>query len=267
MPETNQIPAGGVEVTTRFVRHRNALLVEARLTDLFLDYYLHLADNGLTLDQEHDRVFKAMLSGFVLHCASRPRNEFLSWTINLQHPRLNLFAAGDNEDGTVTGRVFTEHVKQSSHNLFYVETVRGRGPVRRSVTDFTGSDILRAAEVFYQNSEQRPARYFDLGDDQFALLASHPDCDEPWLLSLSADELRTLADRETLVPLERRAYRWHCGCDEQRIFTILAPAMREDPEDLFHGEETLHMECPRCGALYRVSREALEAHLAQQSKQ
>ncbi|HEX9784641.1 MAG TPA: disulfide bond chaperone [Opitutaceae bacterium] len=264
MAGTEPIGTSGAIATVEYVRHRNALLVRARLTDLFLDYYLHLAFHGIQLAPEHDRLLKATISAFTLHCASRPRTEHIAWTINLQEPRLNLFAAGDNEDGNITGRVFTEHVKASPRNLLYIETVHKRDPARRSVVEFSGSDIFEAAEKFYSQSEQRPARFFDLGGEEYALLASHPDCDIPWLQRVSLEGLRELATHEIVVPMERRLYRWQCGCNEQRIFRILAPAMRQDPDELFHGEDALRMECPRCGALYRVGREALEAYVAQE---
>lgn len=254
--------AAGIVVRTEFVRHRNALLARARLTDLYLDHHLHLAGFALQVDAGHNRIFQDLLAAFVLHCASRPRNEMIAWTLNLQEPRLNLFATADNATGDVAGRVFTENVKEGETNLFYVETVRGRDPVRRSVADFTGADVFKGAEAFYERSEQRPARFFDLGDEEYALLSSHPDCDLPWLRAVTVEQLRGLAETETLVPIELRRYAWRCGCNEQRMFQILAPAMRDDPEGLFGGEDVLRMQCPRCGARYRIGREALEAFVA-----
>lgn len=262
MPSDPSPPEGGIAATSEFVRHRNALLSRARLADLYLDYYLHLADNQVQLAPEHDALLKRLLAVAVLHCMSRPRNEIIAWTVNLQEPLVNLFASGDNGLGHLTGRLFTDHVRKGGGNLLYVETARARDPVRRSAIDFDGNDLFAAAERFYERSEQRPARLFDLGDEEFALLSAHPDCDLAWLRGVDVDAVRSLADRETLVPMERRPYRWKCGCDERRIFRILAPAMRADPEDLFHGEEALRMECPRCGGLYRISREALEAYIA-----
>ncbi|BET68177.1 hypothetical protein ASA1KI_30950 [Opitutales bacterium ASA1] len=262
MAEVENAGPTGVVTVSEFVRHRNALLVRGRLTSLFIDYYLHLAAHGIRHDQEHDRMLKSALAAFTLHCASRPRNEMVAWTINVREPRVNLFATGDNEDGAIAGRLFTEHVKESPRSLFYVETIRGRDPARRSVIEFDGADPFAAAEHFYAQSEQRPARFFDLGDEEFALLSAHPDCDLEWLRRLELGDVRALAERETIVPMERRLYRWHCGCNEQRIFRILAPSMRQDPDELFHGDEVLNMECPRCGALYRVSREAMEAYVA-----
>jgi hypothetical protein len=39
--------------------------------------------------------------------------------------------------------------------------------------------------------------------------------------------------------------------------------MEADPEALFGDEETITVNCPRCAARYRVSREAMEAHVAE----
>lgn len=257
-PESNQ---AGLEVTTAFVRYRNALLARADFGSLYIDYYLHLADNDLRPTPQHDRLFKGALTAFVLHCAARPRNELIAWTLNFQEPLLNLFLVADNELGTVAGRIFTENVKRGDHNLFFSETVAGKNPVRRSAVNFQGSDPFQAAERFYEQSEQRPARYFQLAGEEFAMLCSHPDCDEPWFESIGTEGIRDLDDTETVAFLERRPYRWHCGCDQRRILKVLETPMRENPEELFGEEEALRVECPRCAGRYTVTREAMEAHL------
>ncbi len=94
----------GLEVRTSFVRNRNALLARADFGELFVDYYLHLGAHGLRLEPAIDALFKRALAAFTLHCASRPRNELTAWTVNFQEPLLNLFLAGDNGTGAVTGR-------------------------------------------------------------------------------------------------------------------------------------------------------------------
>ena len=103
----------GAAVTADFIRHRNVLLLQADMGPLFVDYYLHLADQGIRHTPAQDAQLKQALTAFTLHAAARPRNEHLSWTIGLQNPPLNLFMAGDNEDCTVTGRLFTENVREA----------------------------------------------------------------------------------------------------------------------------------------------------------
>lgn len=257
----------GAEVTVDFVRHRNVLLVRGDLSPLFVDYYLHLAEHQLKPAPEHDRLLKDLVAAFALHCASRPRNEHLGWTLGLQDPRVNLFVVGDNEDCTLTGRLFTENVREAERNVFYADLMPRRGAERRrSVVNFEGADIFRAAEAYYATSEQRTARYFDLGDDHYALLLSHPDCDEAWLRAVDLAGVKALADTETLARIERRAYRWECGCTQQKIMTALAPAARDDFGGLFHGDESIHVQCPRCAAGHIITREAMEAFLAETKK-
>jgi molecular chaperone Hsp33 len=262
IPPPNPADAG-IEARTYFVRNRNVLLARASLSDLYVDYYLHVADHGLRIAPEHDGIFKRALAAFTLHCASRPWNELLAWTINFQVPPLNVFLTGDNGTGAITGRVFTENVRELPENLFYSDVVRGAEPKRRSAVTFTGTDPLVAAEKFYAQSEQRLARIFALPDEDFVMLVEHPDCDRAWLESLDATAVAALDKTETLVLLERRIQRWHCGCNERRMLEVLAPTMRQDPDELFGPDPKIEIRCPRCSARYAITREALEAFVAE----
>ncbi len=264
MPETTPPnPAeSGLEVRTQFVRNRNALVARADFGELFVDYYLHLSTHGIKVQPEHDAMFKRALAAFTLHCASRPWDEITAWTINFQKPLVNLFLTGDNGTGAVAGRIFDENVKELPENIFYADVVRGRGEKRRSAVTFTGADPLAAAEKFYTQSEQRGARFFQLGEEEFALVSEHPDCDLEWFRALTPETVLTLEKTETLSLLERRIQRWHCGCNQTRMMEVLAPAMRQDPAALFGDEPKMEIRCPRCRARHLVTREALEAFVA-----
>lgn len=264
MPESNPVnPAEpGFEVRTQFVRGRNAVVAKADFGDLYVDYYLHLAAHKIKPSTADDAIFKRALAAFTLHCASRPWNEMTAWTINLQDPLVNLFLVGDNDGGTIAGRVFEENVKQMPSNVFYADVVKPAEPKRRSAIEFTGSDPLVAVEKFYSQSEQRMARYFQTGEEEFTMVTEHPDSDLNWLKSLTTEQAQNLEKEETLSLLERRVYRWHCGCTQDRMMDILAPAMRHDANELFGENEKIEIRCPRCGGRYSISREAMEAHLA-----
>ena len=264
MPETTppNTADAGLEVRTYFVRDRNALLARAEFGELFVDYYLHLSANQIKVAPEHDAMFKRALAGFTLHSASRPWNELIAWTVNVQQPLVNLFLTGDNGTGAVTGRVFDENVKEGPENLFFVDVVRGNQPKRRSAVTFAGSDPLTAVEAFYAQSEQRGARYFQLGEEEFALVTEHPDCDLKWFHGLTPEAVARMDETQTLVLMERRIYRWHCGCNQQRMMEVLTPTMKHDPDALFGDDPKLEMRCPRCGARHTITREALEAFVA-----
>lgn len=240
------------------------MLVQADLSPMFVDYYLHLADQGLKPLPDDEALLRRGLVAFTLHCASRPRHEHLAWTISLQQPRLNLFFAGDNEDCQVVGRLFTENIREAEKNVFYSELVPKRGvEKRRSVVNFEGADIFHAVETFYAESEQRPVRIFDLGGDKYALLISHPDYDEPWLKQITSAGVSDLAAQETLARIETRGYHWFCGCTQQKILGALAPMARSNLQDLFGESETIHVQCPRCAAKHSLTRETMEAYLAE----
>jgi len=264
MPETTppNTADAGIEIRTYFVRQRNALVARADFGDLFVDYYLHLGTSQIKVTPEHDAIFKRALAAFALHCAARPWKELTAWTINFQQPLVNVFLTGDNGTGAVTGRIFDENVKKGPENLFFADVVQGGKPKRRSAVTFTGPDPLAAAEAFYAQSEQRGARFFQLGEEDFAMVTEHPDCDLPWFRGLTPEQMRRLDQDETLALMERRIYRWHCGCNQDRMMEVLSSTMKQDPEVLFGDEPKLEIRCPRCGGKHTITREALEAFVA-----
>jgi molecular chaperone Hsp33 len=263
MPESTPVNTAdaGLELRTHFVRSRNALFVKADFSTLYVDYYLHLSDHGIHYSAEQDALFKRALSGFVLHCASRPWNELIAWTIHFESLRCNLFLAGDNEDGTIIGRLFDEDVKEMNGNFFYADIVRGTEPKHRSVAQFDSEDPLVAIETFYRESEQRGVRCFQLEEETFALVAEHPDCDLAWLRALTSEQVVALEKTEALSLIERRIYRWHCGCNQTRMLQVLAPAYRLNPDEVFGGVDAIEMRCPRCGARHEITRQEIDAYL------
>jgi molecular chaperone Hsp33 len=253
----------GLEVRSYFVRGRNALVARADFGELYVDYYLHQGQHFYQHAPQHDQMMKEALGALTLHCASRPRLEVSAWTIHFQEPLLNLFATGNNRIGTVVGQVFTENVKDKGHNLFLADTVVGEGTPRRSAVEFEGTDPFRAAERYYAQSEQRPARYFRLGPEEFLMVSAQPGCDLAWLEGLTDESVKTLETDEELTLLEQRYYRWECGCTQARMLEVLAPIMRTDPEGLFGEDAAIRISCPRCGARHTVTRETLEAYVEQ----
>lgn len=256
----------GLEVRAYFVRHRNALLTRSDFGELYVDYYLHQGQHGYQHHPEHDGLLKQALAAITLHAASRPWNESSAWTIHLADPLLNLFVAGDNRPGTVVGQLFTDNVKNDGRQLFVADIVSERTGSRRSAVEFTGGDIFRAVEQYYAQSEQRPARFFQFGPEDFVFVSAQPQCDLDWLASLDDRAILTLDQREELSLLEQRRYRWECGCTQSRMFAILAKIMRTDPDGLFGDEPVIRISCPRCGARHTITREALEAFVEGQEK-
>jgi molecular chaperone Hsp33 len=262
MPDPENSTDPGIEVRTYFARARNVLVARAEFSELYAALYLHRMDYGNRLEGISDKLLRDALATVTLHSAARPWKEIVAWTVNFQTPLVNVFVSGNNRLGTVVGNVFTENVKTAPHSLFYADTISENLPPRRSVIEFSGQDFLQAVETFYLQSEQRPTRFFHYDEEDLVMVTAQPDADLLWMRSLDEDAIRRLDKDVELGLLEKRRYRFECGCDQNQMLAMLASVMRKQPDDLFQGEEIIRIQCPRCGARHTITRESLEAYLA-----
>jgi len=242
-------------VICRFVRGRNALLAVADFGPVFMDCYLHLGRTNVVLAHGVDEKLKLQLASLALHAATLPRAVTCAWTLHLEEEGLNLFTVAENPTGRLTGQVFADNVRSVGGNILHAETVVAGGVRRRSSVEFSGSDMLRAAEAYYRQSEQRPARFFALGGDEFAVLAAQPDCDVEWLESVETEEVQSLAGGDGRDPLETRLFRFECGCTPARLAAAIGPALGEGMDEVFAGDSHLQVDCPRCGLRHELARQ------------
>ena len=253
----------GIEVRTYFARGKNALVARADFSELFASWYLHRMDYDIVVPPACDAIGRDALAALTLHCASRPWKESCAWTVHFAEPRMNVFVAGDNASGTVIANLFTENVKEAAQGMFYADVVEEGKPARRSVVEFSGNSFFGAVETFYAKSEQRPARFFWHDEEDLVMVAAQPDCDVEWLESLTREAILKLDQDVELALLEKRSYRFACGCNNDRMLDFLAPVFRNQGDELFGGDETIRIHCPRCGAKHLITREALEARIKQ----
>ncbi len=122
--------------------------------------------------------------------------------------------------------------------------------------DVETGDPIEWLERYYAQSEQRPAKCFRLEDENYALVAAQPDYDEEWFAGLDAEVAAAITETEQTKVLETRRFHFSCGCSKERILPTLA-SWKDRKEELFQGEESVTVNCPRCGAHYRVSPEEL----------
>ena len=249
-----------------FVRERNALLVRGDFSPLYMDYYLHLMQHQIRYEPAQDNLVKDGLAALTLHLATRPWNEAVAWTLSWQDPLQNIFVTGSNRGGNVVGRLFTEDVRERENNLFISQVmVAGREP-RQSMVEAETLDMFSIAESFYTQSEQRPGRYFRHSEEDFVMVSAQPDCDVDWLMDLDDEKIRRIDEFETLSLLETRSYRFDCGCRPEKIFPIIADMNEEAIQAVFGENEVIAAGCPRCGARYVITQEALEAFRKDQSE-
>jgi molecular chaperone Hsp33 len=245
------------KIESIFVRHRNALLVRGQFTPIYTDYYLHLMQHSIRPPAEPDQMLKDMLALLTLHLVARPWAETIALTANLRAPRINLFVTGSSVEEAITGRVFTEDVREPDRNFFYAQTttVEGNQP-RLSTLEIEGKDPIAWISQYYDQSEQRPARAFRLDDENFALIAAQPDCDLAWLESLDETSVAAILETEETTLLETRRFRFHCGCTLDKILPILG-GWKDRLDDLFGEDPTINIQCPRCAARYEITRDMI----------
>jgi molecular chaperone Hsp33 len=245
------------KIESIFVRHRNALLLRGQFTPIYTDYYLHLMENQIRYPAELDAMLKDALAMLTLHLVARPWSETVAWTANLRAPRINLFVTGSSLTESVTGRIFTEDVREPDRNFFYSQTTTPNAhEPRLSTLEVDGRDPVAWISQYYDQSEQRPARAFRLDDEHFALLTAQPDCDMEWFEAIGTGGIAAIQRQEETTVLETRRFRFHCGCTLERILPVLG-SWRDRPDELFEGSDAITVQCPRCGARYAVTRDML----------
>ena len=245
------------KIESIFVRERNCLLLRGDFTPIFTDYYLHLMDLGERHPESLDHPLKDLLAVLTLHITARPWAETIAWTANLRAPRVNFFATGSSTHEYITGRVFTEDVREPDRNYLYSQTTVPGSEARLSTIDVETADPLEWIQRFYDQSEQRPGRAFRLPDDTYALIAAQPDFDEEWLRALTPGDVSNISEVEKTKVLETRKFKFHCGCSIEKIAPTLQ-AWKDKPEELFGDQKVLKIQCPRCAKKYQFSRDDLE---------
>lgn len=246
-----------VKIESIYVRHRNVLAVRGHFPPIYTDYYLHLMQHGIRHPGELDQMLKDFLAALTLHLVARPWAETLAWTVNLRAPRVNVFVTGSSVEEYVTGRLFTDDVREPDRNLFYTQTTSAHlSEPRTSVLEVDDRDPLHWLEQYYEQSEQRPGRIFRHSDEHFTLVAAQPDYDEEWFNGLDAEAVAAIVETQETKVLETRRFRFHCGCTLDKILPVLG-SWKNKPEELFGDAGEITIQCPRCAARYRVTRDML----------
>ena len=217
----------------------------------------YLMQYGLRNEELYDSLLKELMAYFTLYMVARPWAEQHAWTVNLRTPAVaNLFVTGSSLTESVVGRVFTQDIKEPEENTLYSTLLRKGFEPQYSVVPIPGTSPARWVEEFYRQSEQRNARCIELPDECYTMVTAQPDADEEWLASLTREKMAHLEEDENTRVLETRRFRFYCGCTLDRILPTLK-TLQENKEDLFQGEEELEITCPRCAAIYRVTKENL----------
>lgn len=256
--EGDLLRRSGAAVIRRYLNDRRNILISTGRFAAFLGAYQgHVQRWELETDGLLDAMMRQGLAGVALHVSLRPPDESVGFTFNIRHPSINLFITGDAATQSVTGRAMTRGVRVTESSRLFVQSQRPGQDPSTSILEVEGLDVLLMLDAYYRGSEQAPARFFELPDDEFTAVVGLPGCDPDWLAGLNRDEVAGLV--EAAVPLEERTIRFHCGCNTARMLRVLRDFFRARPEELFAGEGGVETFCPRCGSRWWVERAAFDA--------
>lgn len=257
--------ASGARFATHLSRRRDVLVAVGDPGPLHRELERHLASIGAPEDPTALRILEDGLSAVALYMISRPRFDFLGWTIHLEEPLRNVFVAGAAEERSVVGRTFREGVRRSEGNLFYAQTSRPGSKLQTSSVPVEGCDVFRIVEQYCDRSDQQPARLFRLPGGRVVFVSAFPDTDREWFRALEAEEAVRLAEDPESKLLSDVAVVFRCGCDSARIAKFLAESYKDAPDDLFRGDPFVEVECPRCARRHVIARERFDKELARGS--
>ncbi len=254
VPDSGE-PLVGEALVRRYLDDENDLLVvRADFESLFAGYLDHVRRWEKEPDPLGQTFMRQGLGASVLHLSCRPPGENVGWTIHVQKPPTNLFLTGDTTENIITGRLYTEHVKVDDQgSRMFVQMSRAGSVPMQSTVGVEGLDILQFFEQYYRQSEQTPARIFEVTDTEYVMLQALPEADDEWLDSLDRDQAIGVAEDE-LTELDVLTFRYECGCSPNRMVGVMRELFREKPEELFRGEGGVEISCPRCGRRWWIDR-------------
>lgn len=253
MDDEERKNTGGVPVHSYVDRKTHTVMARGQFDGLFQAYLDHARELGAPPSPEALAIFRDAMAAAVLQLALLPPDQYCSWTYNLREPKINIFLAGDNGDFNLTGRVYEEHVRTVELNRLFIETQRPHHEPARSVVDFADPDVLEAMRQYYARSLQMRAKVLRYEENQFTLIQGLPNVDRQWFAELDEARVAAMFDRG-LEPIERRTYRFHCGCDVRRITSAVIGLFGNDIDGLFQGEAQVEVQCPRCGRHFDLDR-------------
>ena len=248
---------GRVHVRRSMLRDRDALLAVGDFSGLFEAYHRHARRWDLDLDPLGTVMMHQALAGACLQMAFRVVEETSAWTLNVQKPPANLFVTGGGAESTITGRYFVDGVEEHPDNRLFVQRSHPKRENTQSVLTVQGLDVLGVFEQYYERSEQVPVRLIELSSHEMAMVFALPGADEAWIRGLDVAAVREQQEGAG-EPIDGRSFRFHCGCDGDRMARALVGMFRRDPDEVFQGDDGLEVRCPRCGAAWWIDRELFD---------
>jgi molecular chaperone Hsp33 len=200
---------------------------------------------------------------------------------------IHLLLAEATSEHTIRGIVRQSRApddEQSLQQIFesdkLVITIKGnKGAPHQGIVPLTGNSLSSALQVYFDQSEQLPTRFWFASDEQSAtgmLLQKMPaqaDDKDAWnrvlclaettraqeLLELDSEQLlHRLFHEEDIDLFESTAIKFACACSQQRSRDMLVSLGKDEVDNIIEEQNEVTITCEFCNANYRFDKVDLE---------
>ncbi len=209
------------------------------------------------VDDADARDFKRLLTAAGLAAVSLSDRESWGWNLSLPDRQMGFFVAAEPE-GMLCGCL---HPTTRKQQLGFVQRQKAGEDLTQSHFTPQGSDVVHAVERYFVECEQVQVRVAANEQGLGALVRAMPGGRLDELASLSDDELiercRKLAKDGEMKGMGEVLLFYECRCDDEMILSMITNLPADQREELWRGQDALHIECPRCGRGYTMKKQGL----------
>jgi hypothetical protein len=195
---------------------------------------------------------RRLLAAVSLAAAALPERESWGWSLTLPGSSIGFFVGAEPE-GMICLRA--EPAKRDLP-LVVVQRQRAGGPLRQSSTQALDDDPVHAVSRYFDDAEQTRNRLAVDDDGKGVLIHALPDGRLDRVASMAdaqlIERMDELAASGALKPVGEFLLFYECRCHEEMITDMVTNLPRDQANDIWEGQHSLEVACPRCGREYVV---------------
>lgn len=246
-------------------RSKGYIISTASVIDIMSEYLDHYVNSSIeTVKQEDFDHVKKVLAYTCCMAPFMPADGVYGWTFSLPLEKRKIFSSLNRNDGNYVCRTHNwEPDKHEKTPRVALQMLSENQNINRvSLVDIDTvekrEDIIEALMERYFSNQEEVNVFTMFRDNTLYILKPFPTCADEVFTEV-VDELQKGLDKVTskLEILENYKFSFFCGCNSVKISHIFSSLKQEEKDFLFQKDDTITVECPRCGRKYNFKRDEL----------
>ncbi|MBN2718273.1 MAG: Hsp33 family molecular chaperone HslO [Deltaproteobacteria bacterium] len=233
---------------------RNVMVVIGNIEEVLISQYLYEQRHGISATDSSTQ--HRLMNACALAATSLSDRESWGWTLTLPGEDVGYFVGMEPEGMLCTRAKPADPLTKK----VYLQRQKNDGPLMQSHFEPDTDCPVKTVEQYFNQVVQTETRVA-VADKTGVLVQALPDAHFSGIAQMGNEELISLytskAQKGELKQLFEFLVFYECRCDEEMIYTMLDKLPRDQKEELFTGQNTIEIECPRCGRNYTASRKDL----------